>query len=57
MFSGWPGLVVATAQYAMNQLKFIENLERMKNLETRDQTQYLSLQMEKAIGKEWKAVL
>lgn len=47
MFAGWPGLVVATVHYIMNQLKFIENLESMDNLETTDQAQYLSLKMEK----------
>lgn len=57
MFSAWPGLVVATVQYIMNQLKFIKNLKRMKDLETRDQAQHLSLKMEKAVRKEWKAVL
>lgn len=53
MFSDWPGLVVATARYIMNQLKLIENLERMKNLETRDQTQHLSLTNGKS---SWKGV-
>lgn len=47
MFAGWPGLVVATVQYIMNQLKFIENLESMDNSETTDQAQHLSLKMEK----------
>lgn len=57
MFSGWPDLVVvATAQYIMNQPKFIENLQRIKNFETGGQTQHLSFQTEKTVRKEWKAV-
>lgn len=52
MLSGWLGLLVATEQYIMNQLKFIENLERMKNLETRDQAQFLSLKMEEIVRKK-----
>lgn len=43
---------MATEQYIMNQLKFIENLERMKNLETRDQAQFLSLKMEEIVRKK-----
>lgn len=31
MFSGWPGPEVAIVQYIVNQLQFIENLERMEN--------------------------
>lgn len=56
MFSGWLGLVVATEQYILNPLKYIENLGRMKNLETRDQAQNLSLKMQ-VVRKKWKTVL